>query len=59
MSARQGSQPITGDLVRLIRETAKCDGSSLQASIRHVEERQNKEVEFYLRACAVRLEHCL
>ena len=49
-------QPITGDLVRLRRESAKNEGSSLQASIRHVEERQNKEVEFYLRACVLRLE---
>ena len=56
--SRRG-QPVSRDLVRIIRESSKCDPStgthSLKDHLAVVENRQNQAVEFYLRACATRL----
>lgn len=48
--------PISRDLVRIIREVSRSDKASLCDNLRVIEERQAREVEFYLRACALRLD---
>ena len=48
--------PISRDLVRIIREVSRVESRGLCDSIRAIEERQASEVEFFLRACAQRLE---
>lgn len=48
--------PISRDLVRIIREVSKSENAPLCDNLRVIEERQAREVEFYLRACALRLE---
>ena len=55
---RGSSQPVSRDLVRIIRESSKLDVnvSSLTEHIRAVDSRQAQAVEFYLRACALRLQ---
>jgi hypothetical protein len=53
---RGGGQPVSRDLVRIIRESSKAeDGATLTEHLQAVEARQAKAVEFYLRACALRL----
>ena len=47
---------ISRDLVRIIREVSRVESKGLCDSIRTIEERQAGEVEFYLRACSLRLE---
>jgi hypothetical protein len=55
---RGPSQPVSRDLVRIIREASKLDtpGASLGEHLRAVDARQAQAVEFYFRACALRLE---
>jgi hypothetical protein len=50
--------PVSRHLVSIIRECSKLEtvGGSLDEHLRVVESRQTKAVEFYLRACALRLE---
>lgn len=50
------SRPLSRDLVRMIREISKKDALTLGEGLRAIEERQAKEIEFYLQACALRLE---
>ena len=50
--------PISRDLVKMIRDISKKDARGLADGLRAIEERQSKEIEFYLRACALRLESC-
>ena len=50
--------PISRDLVKMIRDIIKKDARGLADGLRAIEERQSKEIEFYLRACALRLESC-
>ena len=56
MPSKRGSQPVSRDLVRIIRESSKAEGgATLVEHLQAVEARQTKAVEFYLRACALRL----
>lgn len=52
-------QPVSRDLVRIIKENSKLDsnGASLNDHLQSVDERQSKALEFYLRACSLRLEN--
>ena len=54
-------QPISRDLVRIIRESSKVEDTQVPLSghMRVLEERQGKALEFYLRACALRIEQSL
>ena len=67
MSA-QGPTPVSRSLVKIIRDACKeiaarsgtephdCSGGkTLGDSLACIQERQNKEIEFYLRTCAARL----
>jgi hypothetical protein len=53
--------PVSRDLVRIVRESSRLEGANLTLNdhMRAVEARQAKAVEFYLRACALRLEQVL
>jgi len=55
------SQPVSRDLVRIIKENSKIDsnGMSINEHLQHVDGRQCKALEFYLRACALRLDNSL
>jgi hypothetical protein len=58
MKVRGASQPVSRDLVRIIREASKLDtpGASLAEHLKAVDTRQAQAVEFYFRACALRLD---
>lgn len=51
------SLPVSRDLVRIIRESSKLEGAGLGLSehLRAVDARQVQALEFYFRACALRL----
>jgi hypothetical protein len=53
--------PVSRDLVRIVRESSRLEGANLSLNdhVRAVEARQAKALEFYLRACALRLEQVL
>ena len=55
------SHPVSRHLVRIIRECSKLETANapLDAHLAAVDVRQTKAVEFYLRACALRLEQGL
>ena len=59
MPAKPVSRPLSRDLVRMIREISKKDALGLGEGLRAIEERQAKEIEFFLQACALRLETAL
>ena len=48
---------LSRDLARIVRECSQLESGSvsLAAHLRKIEERQNKEVEYFVRACALRL----
>jgi hypothetical protein len=49
--------PISRDLMRIVRESSRLEGAcGVTEHVRAVEARQAKAIEFYLRACALRLE---
>ncbi len=50
--------PVSRELVRIIRENSKLEGPghTLNDHLTAVSARQAREIEFYLRACALRLE---
>lgn len=57
--------PVSRTLVKMIRDMSKPPGSdvgthaqprSLQDNLHEIQERQNKEIEFYLRTCSTRLD---
>lgn len=50
--------PVSRDLARIIKESSRLEHSGVFLSdhLKAVEERQSKAIEFYLRACALRLE---
>ena len=50
--------PVSRDLVRIIREINKKEARSAGEGLRMIEERQAREVEFFLQACVLRLERC-
>ena len=56
MPSKQAARPLSRDLVRMIREMSKKDALGLGEGLRAIEERQAKEIEFFLQACALRLE---
>lgn len=55
-SSKRG-HPVSRHLVSIIRECSKLEtaGGSLDEHLRAVDSRQTKAIEFYLRACALRL----
>ena len=57
-SSSSHNLPVSRDLVRIIRESSKLDqgNNSLSDHVKSIEDRQAKAVEFYLRACALRLD---
>ena len=59
MPPRREARPLSRDLVRMIREISKKETQGLAEGLRVVEERQAREIEFYLQACALRLETSL
>jgi hypothetical protein len=60
MRAR-ASLPVSRDLVRIVKESSRLEGGphSLNDHLHAVDARQAQSVEFYLRACALRLERGL
>ena len=50
------SAPVSRDLVRIIREVSRREVQNLTEGLKQIEERQAREVEFFLQACALRLE---
>lgn len=59
MPSKPSARPLSRDLVRMIREMSKKDALGLGEGLRAIEERQAKEIEFFLQACALRLETAL
>lgn len=59
MQGRSRSQPMSRELVRIIREASRADQAGVGVSdhLEMISARQAKEIEFYLRACALRLRH--
>lgn len=55
----QSKLPVSRTLVQMVRECSRLadPGHSLSEHMRAVDERHAQAVEFYLRACALRLEH--
>jgi hypothetical protein len=54
------SQPVSRELARIIRDSSRLEGHhTLNEHLRAVSTRQAKALEFYLRACALRLEQAL
>ena len=51
-------RPVSRDLVKMIRDISKKEVQGVAEGLRAIEERQAKEIEFYLRACALRLDQC-
>lgn len=56
MPQRQAPRTLSRDLVRMIREISKKDAQGLGEGLRVIEERQAKEIEFFLHACALRID---
>jgi hypothetical protein len=53
------TQPVSRDLVRIIREKSRLEtavGVGIDQHLQAVTNGQNQAVEFYLRACVLRLE---
>jgi hypothetical protein len=56
MQSRQ-PLPVSRDLMRIVRESSRLEGAGgVAVHVRAVEARQAKAIEFYLRACALRLD---
>jgi hypothetical protein len=53
--------PVSRELVRIIRQSSKLEGPNLTLNdhLSAITERQAREIEFYLRTCALRLEQGL
>lgn len=53
----RASLPISRDLVRIVKESSRLEGTqhTLSEHLCAVNARQAQSVEFYLRACALRL----
>jgi len=53
--------PVSRDLVRIVKESSRLEGGqhSLNEHLQAVETRHAQSVEFYLRACALRLQRGL
>lgn len=60
-SASSSSLPVSRELVRMIRNSSQLQGANhtLGEHLHVVDARQAKAVEFYLRACALRLDQGL
>lgn len=48
--------PVSRELVHIIREVYKCEGRNVNEDVKAITDRQAKEIEYYIRACVVRLE---
>jgi hypothetical protein len=59
--AAHRATPVSRDLARMVRESSRLEGAGLTLNdhLAAVNARQAKGVEFYLRACAIRLEQGL
>lgn len=55
------SLPVSRDLVRIVKESSRLEGGphSLSEHLQAVDARQAQSVEFYLRACSLRLQRGL
>jgi hypothetical protein len=60
-ASQRAPTPVSRELVRLIRESSKLESpqASLAEHIRVVDEKQAQAIEFYFRACALRLEQAM
>lgn len=58
MPSRPTHAPVSRSLIRIIRESSRLtnEGATLNEHLSEVDKRQTKSVEFYLRACAMRLD---
>jgi hypothetical protein len=59
MPLKRRGQPVSRELVKIIRENSKLETSEgvlLSDHMHAIGERQAKAVEFYLRGCALRLD---
>lgn len=58
MPQKAAQQPISRDLARIIRDSSLlgCTDAPLSKHLQAVEDRRAQGLEFYLRACALRLE---
>ena len=58
MPCKQAQLPVSRELVRIIREGSRLEGAghTLTDHLSAIGARQAKGVEFYLRACALRLD---
>ena len=55
-------RPVARELAHVIQKVrgdAKSTTDSCAGSLRAIEERQSKEVEYFLRSCGVRLRHAV
>jgi len=52
-------RPLSRALVRMIRDISKNEVLTPAEGLRAIEERQAREIEFFLHACALRLESCI
>ena len=59
--SQRAPTPVSRELVRLIRESSKLNSpqASLTEHVRAVDEKQAQAIEFYFRACALRLEQAM
>jgi len=55
---QKAAQSISRDLVRIIRDSSllECTDAPLSRHLQAVEDRRAQALEFYLRACALRLQ---
>lgn len=60
-AAQRVPTPVSRELVRLIRESSKLDNpqASLSEHLRAVDAKQAQAMEFYIRACVLRLEQTM
>ena len=59
--SQRAPTPVSRELVRLIRETSKLDApqATLSEHMRAVDAKQAQAIEFYIRACVLRLEQAM
>lgn len=59
--AQRAPTPVSRELIKLIREASKLDApqANLSEHMRAVDAKQAQAVEFYIRACALRLEQTM
>jgi hypothetical protein len=48
--------PVSRDLTRIIKEASKLEVGTLSEHVKEIENRQAREIEYYFRACVLRLD---